>query len=81
MLQEQKLLEVGTRCMGPDRTGLCNYWSLNLAEHHTPGKPVAYNQGQVPENCRLLKGMVACCFGLLGLPGMARPGLAPPADS
>ena len=34
-----------------------------------PGKPVAYNDRLFSINKGLLYGIVACCFGLLGVPG------------
>ena len=34
-----------------------------------PGKPGACNDGLLRLNNGLLWGIVACCFGLLGLPG------------
>ena len=35
-----------------------------------PGKPVAYNSGLLWLLYGLLLGLVACCFGLLGVPAM-----------
>ena len=34
-----------------------------------PGKPVAYHNGLLSINYGLVWGIVACCFGLLGVPG------------
>ena len=37
---------------------------------HLPGEPVACSYGLLSVNYGLLWGIVACCFGLLGCPGM-----------
>ena len=37
--------------------------------YYVPGKPVACNNGLLSINYGLLLGIVACYFGLLGVPG------------
>ena len=46
----------------PRMSWLHYFWSL-------PGKPVAYNNELLSVNYGLLYGIVACFFGLLGVPG------------
>ena len=38
-------------------------------ENSVPGKPVAHSYGLLSVNYGLLYGIVACYFGLLGVPG------------
>ena len=43
--------------------------SPNPPANRLPGKPVAYNNGLLSINHGLLWSIVACFFGLLGVPG------------
>ena len=46
--------------------------SIEVLHHEChPGKPVAHNYGQLSVNNGLLRGIVACYFGLLGVPGLS----------